>query len=176
MITCLHNRIGIIGCDADLTPTPQLLINSLPGVTLTKVSSLANDEQKTYLGVWDDIVLRTLLQFELLIKAELNKCHRITKAELVDCIVCENVALFDYPLWYLHGVQLMIEITSTDTLNRYTTIDLDKAERLKTEFYQEFASALSDAVKSIDLESSECFEDECVEELPGLTDFVVQLP
>ncbi len=181
MINCLSNRIGIRGCDAPVsaavtasapgvtpvvlaaTALPILFINDLPGCPLIKIDSLSDDERDTYLQVWDKITLRALNKFGVLAKAQLNKCYRISDSTIVNCLICEKKDLFDVALWFLHGTELMIEITSTDNLNRYTTIDLDKAERLKGEFYVEFESFLADAIKSINPETSECLEDECVD-------------
>ena len=180
MISCLNNRIGIAGCDAPasaaveasapgVTPVvqavealPILFINDLPGCPLLKIDSLTDDERETYLEVWNSIATRAVQKFMVLVKAEFNKCFRINDKTVLECIICENVDSFDVPLWYLHGTELMIEITSSDNLNRYTTIDLDKAERLKGEFYAEFQSFLSDSVSSIDTENSDCIKD-CVD-------------
>ena len=171
---CLVNRIGIRGCDAPTVDAvaasgpgilpvvlavealPVLLINDLPGISLVKIESLTDDEMETYLDVWNSIVLRSMKKFEILVKSKLNQCYKLSDKVVVACLVCEKKELFDVALWYLHGTELMIEITSTDEMNRFTTIDLDKAERLKEEFYNEFLSALNDAVTSISPADSDC--------------------
>lgn len=152
---CLVNRIGISGCDAS-SQGVQLYINQLPGVSLENIEALADDEQETYLGLWADIVLRTMKKFEILVKAKLNQCYKLTDKTVVECLICEKKELFDVALWYLHGTELMIERTSTDEMSRFTTIELEKAERLKEEFYGEFQSALNDAVQGISPEDSDC--------------------
>lgn len=174
MISCLNNRIGIRGCDAPssaavagsapgVTPVvnavealPILFINDLPGCPLLKIDSLTDEERDTYLEVWTAIANRAIMKFVVLFKAQLNKCFQLTDKTVTECLICENADSLDVALWYLHGVELMIEITSSDNLNRYTTIDLDKAERLKGEFYAEFQSFLEDAVQSIDVAGSDC--------------------
>ncbi len=183
---CFNNRIGIKGCGAPATAAsapgvtpvvealPILFINQLPGVTLEKISSLADDEQETFLGVWNDIVLRTMKKFIVLVKAKLNQCYKLTDDTVVTCLLCEKKSLFDVALWYLHGTELMIEITSTDELNRFTTIDFDKAERLKEEFFSEFQAALNDAVQGINPEDSDCVTS-CVECHDAIK-WVTQLP
>ena len=152
---CLQNRIGIMGCDAP-TEGVQLFINQLPGISIENISALVDDEQKTFLKLWEDVTLRSLKKFEILVKAKLNQCYKITDKTVVACLICEKVELFDVALWYLHGTELMIERTSTDILSQYTSIDLDKAERLKADFYSEFQSALDDAVQSISPSDSDC--------------------
>jgi hypothetical protein len=167
-MNCLVNRIGIKGCGAPsitasapgVTPVveelPILFINQLPGVTLENIEALADDEQETFIGVWNDVALRTMKKFEILVKAKLNRCYKLTDKTVVECLVCEKKELFDVALWYLHGTELMIERTSTDEMSRFTTIDLEKAEQLKEEFFREFSAALDDAVNSINPADSDC--------------------
>lgn len=163
---CLKNRIGIRGCDAPATEgssdppvveaLPVLFINDLNGISLENISALANDEQDTYLELWDKIVLRTMKKFEILVKAKLNQCYKLTDKTVVTCLVCEKKDLFDVALWFLHGTEVMIERTSSDELSRFTTVDLDKAEKLKGEYYDEFLGALNDAVQSMNPADSDC--------------------
>lgn len=159
---CIQNLIGIQHCGQDSDPAPQLYVNSLPGLTLENIDALADDEQQTFIGVWDDVKLRAIEKFKILVKARINKCYRITDKEVINCLVCAQVDLFAVALWYLHGTELMIERTSTDTISRYTTVDLDKAEKLKEEYYAEFVAALNDAVDSMDPKAGDCTED-CID-------------
>lgn len=173
-IECLNNRIGIRGCDAPTSPAsaegvtpvvaalPILVVNDLPGVTLQNINAIVEDEDETFLALWNKVVLRTIKKFEVLVKSKLNECYKLTDKTVVACLICENAELFDVALWYLHGTELMIERTASDTLSRYTTIDLDKAEQLKIDFYAEFQSCLDDAVQGINPSDSDCVTD-CVE-------------
>lgn len=158
---CLQGYIGYKQKD-DYTGTPAppdsgFYINQLPGVSFEMVEDIAHVvEQPTDLKVWQEVELRGLKKFALAVKAELNKCFRITDPEVVSCLVCEKKDLFAVALWYFLGVELMIERTSSDRLNRYTTIDLDKAEKLKGDYYAEFQTSLSDAVGSMTPTESDC--------------------
>lgn len=154
---CLQNRIGISGCGS--TPDAILLVNQLPGVTTDFINALINDDQETFLGLWEDIKLRVIKKFQILVKAQFNRCFTITDNSILECLVCENKELFDVALWYLHGTELMIECTSGDVFSQYNTIGYDKAEKLKIEFYGEFQAALNDAVIGIDPQKSTCFPD-----------------
>lgn len=197
---CLYNRIGVSGCGApasDAVPAvianpladppvigvpaipalPILLINQLPGVTMAKINEMTNSDQETFLDLWNNIVTRAMSKFQLFAKTQINKCHRITDDAIITCLICGKKDLFDVALWYLHGTELMIEITSSDEINRYTTIDLDKAERLKEEFFLEFQAALTDAIKSIDPKNTDCIEDdECIECVGEGVNWTYQLP
>lgn len=156
---CLINYIGILGCGAP-DPDPEnfsgLTINQLPGINQQVLEDIADEEQETFLGVWEDVKVRAMQKFALAVKAELNKCYRITDKTVVECLVCESRELFAVALWYLHGVEIMIERTSSTRLNWLTTIDLDKAEKLKAEYFAEFQASLADAVSSMNPSDSDC--------------------
>lgn len=164
-ITCLNNRIGLIGCGAPSTPAgedtpalPVLLINELPGITLQKINDMTNSDQETYLELWANVTKRAILKFRVFFKQEIAKCFKISDDELIDCLICENKANLDVSLWYLHGTEFMTEIVASDEINRWTTIDIEKAERLRGEFFQEFTAALQDSVAAIDPNKSTCVE------------------
>lgn len=157
---CLENIIGILGCGAPADEDNQLFINRLPGVSTSNIEALADgNEQQTFLDVWADIKIRAMKKFEITVKSRINKCYHITDKDIINCLVCANKDLFAVALWYLYGTELMIERTSSDALNRWTTIDLDKAADLKAEFYTEFTAALDDAVSSFNPKDTNCFDD-----------------
>ncbi len=170
---CLKDYIGIQGCGAPVPLAPPgetlsdvfsgLYINQLPGVSLKSIEKLADEEQQNYLGVWADIQRRALLKFGIAFKARIFAGHSLNDKTVLNCLACSNKELFSVALWYLLGTELMIERTSTDRLNRYTTIDLQKAEKLKADFYTEYQTAFDDAVNSIDVAGSDCIpDDECL--------------
>jgi hypothetical protein len=183
-MNCLTNRIGITGGTTSeasgegVTPIvealPILLVDHLPGISIENINALRDSEQADLLTLWNQVVLRTMKKFEILVKAKLNQCYKLTDKTIVECLICEKKDLFDVALWYLHGVEMMIERTSSDELSRYTSIDLDKAEKLKAEFYDEFESALNDAVQSINPSDSDCTTS-CVE-CNDAVKFVFQTP
>ncbi len=172
---CLKGYIGIAGCGAVL-PVPGngqtlsdvysgLTINQLPGISLKSIEKIANAEQENFLGVWKDVERRALLKFSIAFKGRLNLNHSLTNKTVVNCLACENKELFAVSLWYLLGTEMMIERTSSDRLNRYTTgIDLEKAEELKISFYSEYQTAFEDAMNAIAIAGSDCLEpDQCLE-------------
>jgi hypothetical protein len=170
---CLANRIGITGGTTS-EGLPILFVDHLPGISIENISALVDSEQADFLTLWNQVVVRTMKKFEILVKAKLNQCYKLTDKTIVECLICEKKELFDVALWYLHGCELMIERTSSDALNVYTTIDLDKAEKLKADFFDEFQAALNDAVQAINPSDSDCVES-CVECNDAIK-FVTQLP
>ncbi len=182
---CLAGRIGLRGdgsADPPITdpPTPPLIklyINDLPGVTLANIDALATDEdEEGFAEVWRKLKQSADKKFDVYLRAQLNKCCQLTGA-VCECIVCheDNIGLFDVALWYLYGCELMIFRTSSDAINRFTTIDLDKAEKLKEEFFLEFQGSLSDAVKGVTLDVGDCITEDCVQSNDG-SQWVYNLP
>lgn len=74
---CLTDYIGILGCGST-TPESGLYINTLPGVSLRQIDQIADEDQITYQGVWDDVQERAVRRFETKVKAELSKRFKIT--------------------------------------------------------------------------------------------------
>lgn len=75
-MNCLTDYIGLSGCGAS-SPASGLFINSLPGISLKSVEQLADAEQKTYIGVWNDVQLRATKRLEMMLNAELSKQHKV---------------------------------------------------------------------------------------------------
>lgn len=71
-------------------------------------------------------------------------------------IVCANKTLFATSLWYLLGREIMQERIYTDRINRYTTIDLNKAKELKQELDQNFTEELSMVLDGFNLPGADC--------------------
>lgn len=61
---CLVGIVGLVGCGTS-NPASGLFINSLPGMSLKSLSSLANEEQSTASGLWDDIQLRAAKRMQI---------------------------------------------------------------------------------------------------------------
>jgi len=88
-----------------------------------------------------------------------------------DRLVCANKDVFATSFWYLLGIETMNEQINSDRLNRYTTIDLKKAEKLKNQWELHYMGgqrddgngtttfikgSLSQAVETINLDCSDC--------------------
>jgi hypothetical protein len=73
---CLKDYIGLKGCNTAI-PASGLYINSLPGISLEVADQIADNEQITYAGVWDDVQARALLRLETDIKIELASRYEL---------------------------------------------------------------------------------------------------
>lgn len=84
---CLKDFIGIRGCSAIPAPISGRYINQLAGIPLSSIDAVANDEQTTFVGVWNDVQNNSVLSFRtLIINAFRNhKKYRIKSiAEQID--------------------------------------------------------------------------------------------
>lgn len=154
---CLRDYIGLKGCEETI-PSSGLFINSLPGINLKSIDKIADHEQISFKGVWKDIQDRTLAKFNSEVQAAMLNKYRIVNCGdcTVEAIVCDQKEKFNTTLWYMLGVELMAERIYSDRLNRYTTIDLQKAKDLRVEFEVEAQRLMSLAIDSLDC--SECIE------------------
>lgn len=72
---CLKNYIGINGCNTQ-TPESGLYINSLPGISLKSIEALADEDQKNYLGVFNDIDLRASKKIDIEVASVFAKKYK----------------------------------------------------------------------------------------------------
>lgn len=166
---CLVNLVGIrVAEDGGKAPESGLYVTSLPDITLTEVARISKeteeDEDDQVDAVWADVETRGILKFRTLFISEMNKCYKVSKRDLAECVICENTLLLATSLWYLLGAELMWERINSNRLNRYTTIDKAKAKVLRGEFMELFHAELATAVAGIDVFTSECFETDCLED------------
>lgn len=151
MPACLIDYIGFQACGGVYeSPLSGLYINSLPGISLESIDKIADSEQVTYMGVWDDAQKEAGVRFKIDFITEVTKCYKITRSCDYEDFICENLELLANAWRYLLGNQLMIYRLYSTRLNRFTTIDLDQAKELMAFYQVEYEKALSQAVKLID--------------------------
>jgi len=144
-------------------------VNSLPGISLESIDKIADAEQVTYLGVWDDVQTQAMIRFKVDFITEVTKCYKITRECDYETFVCDNLELLANAWRYLLGNQLMIFRIYSPRLNRFTTIDLEQAKELRDYYQVEYEKALSQAVRLIDFST-------CCMECGGNPEVVTWLP
>lgn len=153
---CFIDHIGLLNCTVGAYDAPPsgIYINSLPGISIENTDKIADAEQITYRGVWEDVQAFALAQFRLDIISELNKCFKLNKDCDYDTMICENVDELTLAWKYLLGVSLLLFRLNSDRLNRWTTIGREEAKELK-DFYQvSYEAALKQGVLLMD--TDEC--------------------
>lgn len=148
MLNCFINHIGLSFCEGVYNAAPSgIYLNSLPGINIEYIDKIADSEQITYLGVWDDVQNSAVAQFKLDVMSEISKCYKINKDCDYEELICENIEELTLAWKYFLGVWLMIFRLTSDRVNRWTTVDREQAKELK-DFYQvEYEKALKQGVQ-----------------------------
>jgi hypothetical protein len=77
----------------------------------------------------------------------------------VSNFVCQRIDSFKDAFLYKLGVEFCNERIYSDRINRYTLMDRDEAEKLRTEFQMQYEELIEAALKDLQVrESDECFE------------------
>lgn len=169
-MNCFIDYIGLSYCAGVYEqPASGLFLNSLPGISIQSIDAIADSEQTTYLGVWDDVQKSAVAQFRIDVISELNKCFKLNRDCDYTTMICENREILVQAWKYSLGVWLMLFRLNTDRLNRYTTVDRKQAEELRNFYQIEYERALAQSVKLMDT-------DECCMECSGNPEFVYMLP
>lgn len=162
----VNSLIGFIGLSSSIGVADSgLYLNTLPNINIVSVNKIADEDQQdpdpntNFKKVMSDIETRAINRFRTQFIIELNKCYKISKKEIAECLILENKHLLAVALQYLMGVEMMIERTTSSRINKYTTIDKITAQRSQIDFEERFYTELHVAVLGIDIENSDCFDD-----------------
>lgn len=146
-MSCLLNYILLDGV-APVTPNSGLFLNRELTLPVAKVSSLANNEQQTLSGIWTEVQNKAIKKFVIRLKLGMqelfSRCNDVD-----DTWICANKEDLAMPFMYYLGSELMIEVIHTTRINRFTTIDRDRASEMKDEFDREFPIQLKAALQII---------------------------
>lgn len=148
MLTCFIDHIGLSYCEGVYNaPASGIYLNSLPGINIESIDKIADSEQISYLGVWDDVQKSAVAQFKLDVISEMTKCYKLNRDCNYEDLICENIEELTLAWKYFLGVWLMIFRLNSDRVNRWTTVQRDEAKELK-DFYQlEYEKALKQGVQ-----------------------------
>jgi hypothetical protein len=75
-----------------------------------------------------------------------------------DSLICNNLTVFETPLWYLEAAEFCFERRFTSRLNKYTLFNKEKAKELETEYEERFMSELETVIDGISLD----LQDHCL--------------
>lgn len=156
---CLFDYIGLKICGTE-TSVSGLFINSLPGISLESIDKIAESEQVTYRGVWNDVQTEAAARFYVDVVNELTKCYSLQPYCDYEDIICDEANKLKLAnAWrYLLGNQLMLFRLYTPRLNRFTTVDRDQALQLRDHYQVEYEKALTLAAKLVNVSVCECIQ------------------
>jgi len=154
---CLTDYIGLRVCGTETSDSGQF-INTLPGISLESIGKIADNEQLTYKGVWNDAQVEAGNRFYVDVVNELTRCYELQPYCDYEAIICANRSKLITAWKYLLGNQLMIYRLYTQRLNRFTTIDLKQAADLRDLYQVEYEKYLSLAAKIMDISVCECMD------------------
>jgi hypothetical protein len=152
---CLLDYIGLRYCGDQSSGSGQF-IESLPGISIESMVKTADSDQVTYKNLWRDVQIEAANRFYIDVVNELTKCYQLQPYCDYESLICENRPKLITAWKYLLGNQLMLFRLYTTRLNRFTTVDANKAAELR-DFYQvEYEKALALAAKIMNVASCEC--------------------
>lgn len=77
-MNCLIDTVGLAGCGTTV-PASGLTINQLPGISLKSIEKLADEEQRDWMGVWDDVQSRASKRFAIDVASKLSSRYRLNE-------------------------------------------------------------------------------------------------
>lgn len=169
-MTCFQDYIGLSYCGGVYEQPPSgIYLNSLPGISIQNIDAIAEQEQMTYMGVWQDVQSSAIAQFRIDVIAEMNKCFQLNRQCDYTSLICDNRDILVQSWKYCLAVWLLYFRLNTDRLNQYTTVDRKQAEELIAFYQVEYEKALAQGVRLMDTE-------ECCLECGGNPEIVYMLP
>lgn len=147
---------GYIGLNSDTTAPSGLYVDALPDISLQVLEDISHENEY---DAWSKIEDRALLKFRTLFVNEVNKCHKIAKIDVCECLITSNKEILATALWYLLGAEVMISRHATSRINM-STIDRNKPKELRAYFEEQFKQELATAVAGIDIHASDCIHED----------------
>lgn len=112
---CLKNYIGIKGC-GNTKPLSGMYINQLAGITLENIEKIADKEQVTFMGVWNDIQARSWIRLEKDLRRSLRNKYKL-KSISSNGFINPNIDVVNIEAASAHYKGVVIDISS----NIYST-------------------------------------------------------
>ncbi len=144
-LDCLKGFIPIKQGDTE-SPSGLFINVDLP-ITLDMLSKIKETDQADLEAMWLEIQLRGIKKFIIRVKLGYRELFGICSID--DDWFCENKEDLAVALLYYLGSELMTERIFSTRINRYTTIDMEKAQKLKELFDNEFTVQLKAALEII---------------------------
>lgn len=160
---------GYIGLSSEESKAESgLYVDALPDISLQVLENIANEDSEV---TWSQIEDRAILKLRTLFINEVNKCHKIAKIDVCECLITSNKEILATALWYLLGAEVMLTRGASSRINM-ATIDRNKPKELRAYFEEQFKQELATAVAGIDIHASDCID----EDVPANDVITFQIP
>lgn len=165
----LQELKGYIGLSSEESKADSgLYVDALPDISLQVLENIANEDSEV---TWSQIEDRAILKLRTLFINEVNKCHKIAKIDVCECLIISNKEILATALWYLLGAEVMLTRGASSRINM-ATIDRNKPKELRAYFEEQFKQELATAVAGIDIHASDCI----TEDVPANDVITFQIP
>lgn len=165
----LQELKGYIGLSSEESKAESgLYVDALPDISLQVLENIANEDSEV---TWSQIEDRAILKLRTLFIKEVNKCHKIAKIDVCECLITSNKEILATALWYLLGAEVMLTRGASSRINM-ATIDRNKPKELRAYFEEQFKQELATAVAGIDIHASDCIN----EDVPANDVITFQIP
>ena len=153
----LQELKGYIGLSSEESKAESgLYVDALPDISLQVLENIANEDSEV---TWSQIEDRAILKLRTLFIKEVNKCHKIAKIDVCECLITSNKEILATALWYLLGAEVMLTRGASSRINM-ATIDRNKPKELRAYFEEQFKQELATAVAGIDIHASDCIHED----------------
>ena len=153
----LQELKGYIGLSSEESKAESgLYVDALPDISLQVLENIANEDSEV---TWSQIEDRAILKLRTLFIKEVNKCHKIAKIDVCECLITSNKEILATALWYLLGAEVMLTRGASSRIN-ISTIDRNKPKELRAYFEEQFKQELATAVAGIDIHASDCIHED----------------
>ena len=153
----LQELKGYIGLSSEESKAESgLYVDALPDISLQVLENIANEDSEV---TWSQIEDRAILKLRTLFIKEVNKCHKIAKIDVCECLITSNKEILATALWYLLGAEVMLTRGASSRINM-ATIDRNKPKELRAYFEDQFKQELATAVAGIDIHASDCIDED----------------
>lgn len=157
---CLKDYIGFKWCKAE-EPDSGLWINTLPGISLRSIDNLANEEQLTFLGVWNDVQDRAITKLNTFVQNHFAKRYKLNT--VIDSVALGRV------------IDTVNNQTAAAVQYRGITLDLGECSSPLSRIYVQSISIYSPAAEvAVDIKIFEVLNNDLANEVYTATkDFEV---
>lgn len=124
---CFNGIVTLKGCSVTETPGSIYSMNSLPGISLNAFESVANTEQKNYLGVWNAINERAEARIKNAIISHLATRYKIKRVQrTVDTSNIEQQAIAEENIFKGIVINNGYDWTNNYVKSPFQTIQIDR--------------------------------------------------